>query len=719
MDASGKVTRVRPEGWTEASPAASVRETLADRIDGPDEPDAVVTGRTRELAVSGVHLNAVSVTTDDRTGVLEEGRSVAVPSDEWLVKADTTVTCYLRFDGAARLELRSQERALVSFPEPTAVSLGFAGTVGPSPPTVTVPETAAGVARWLTVAGRTPEVTDARRSWPSLRPQPPRLRFGPGIDVPDLDTSGGTDVTVRLPPSVAHVVSVAPLAYYLGARVETREGVTPHLVADGDRLSLADGFHRRTNHTLRRVFWLDCLVRSADEYGRAVAAADRLSAVGLDADRLVEAPMGRRLVRYLEVPVDRLDPPKWHWSATLPPTTTAAVVLPRLCATLAGVTPRESGPSGDTLEPVERNGDTPCGPDHWFARDSRTCPAVGRTATPNRESTVDTDTTDGSDVGATTRAVTRDGRQTEDERRRGVASDAVTADQSGGVRWTRHRLHVTPTTRAGMLNRDRYVDQADRLRMVTIVNDESFTDAAVTREASAVLEEYRTLSDQFGQRVTLRRNCSVGETARLFESGADVVHFLGHHDDGLVCPDGRLDADSLTTSNARTFLLNACGSHRFGRRLIERGSVAGGVTFDPVMDETAVRVGVSFARFLNAGFCVAAATAAAQYDSLAETDYGVVGDGMHRVTEVDGGPANRTIVESVGVDRYRVTRLVGCADKPGGQSMASFDDDPHLYGTPATHELSAEALDDWLAVSNPPVFFDGEVVRPERLRERL
>ena len=668
VDSAGSSLAIETAGWR-ADSGPSVAAALTQQRANPSEITATTAGRTTGLRLPGVHLSVVSLTTDEQWSIHPgSDEEIRLPADEYLVVIHAAIGTYLRFEGAARLQT-APDSLQVSFDGETVVSFGFKSTAHEPEGRVIVPETPTGVARALSTLAATPTETTAIRSWPSLRPRPPVVRFGEETRSVDVETPGGTDVTLRTPPETGRLLSAASLVYYLGADIDITPGVEPHLTAAGTRIPLVgpDGYDRRTNRLLRRVFWLDCLVRSADDYGEAVEESQRLPAIGIDAAELYDAPMSRRLREYVEAPVERIDEtlPDWHLSVGLSATADSVRSVPRLLCNLPLFTVTD-----------------------------------GSAEVPSRSPATSDDTTRG-EAGPRNIPATFAGTQ---------ARFHGSLDGSG---------RGFEATHAALTHRDRYVegDDGDTLEFVTVVNDGALSeDGAAEGDRAAAL--YRDRADRLDQNVSVRRNLTTEQLASQFEAGADLIHFVGHCDEaGLSCADGALDVGSIEESNARVFLLNACGSIGQGRGLIRRGSVAGGVTRRPVIDETAVRVGTTFAGLVCGGFAVARAVAFASQPTLSPDDYQVVGDGTHILTQHTGmGVAAR--IEPAD-DGYRLFRRYAPFGQVGAQMFDQFDPEPHLGGVRDPITVDRDTLTEWLSIVVVPVLFDGAFYTPDELREQL
>jgi len=196
------------------------------------------------------------------------------------------------------------------------------------------------------------------------------------------------------------------------------------------------------------------------------------------------------------------------------------------------------------------------------------------------------------------------------------------------------------------------------------------------------------------------------------ESHTDFVHYIGHCEThGLRCPDGYLSASSLSECNAETFFLNACGSFHQGRELVERGSVAGAVTFSGVLNDHAVKVGSTFARLLVHGFSMERAVRLARRRIMMGKDYAVVGDGTHVLTQSSNRlPATVTLQETdaggflLTYDQFSAGNL-GAFYRP----YIEGNEYSYLCGNESEFALDREATRSFLRRAEMPVIYDGDL----------
>ncbi len=667
------------DGWTgEPSEAvATVLRQLDDRTDDVVRPirratDEQYAGEATEFVVPG---STPTVETLDVGGVVRPTSAVTLPSGTYLL----TVT--LEPDG----EGRGSTRLLVQFEGPaslrpvaegTRVLLRGASTVTvgcrtddeSGPARIRVPETVSGVAAGLSYLSVAHETTGPARSHPGRRRHPPLVTVDDTLSVPQSvrDRRAATGIELRVPSSVADLFVAAPLAYYLGADL---------CVGDRDRavLTAADTDVRRTfdrlpqfqadvASVLRRVFYLDCLVRRLDPDTAAEGLLDRLD---LDPGTVRSLSPAGRLERYLEVPTAPLreELPDWHLSTHVRPSLSRTRCLPYLLDKLSLVYIAE----GAEMEPED---------------------LLDRTLT---------------DAFPT----------------RGAESppESVLAPKLGAGRSQAWMAPGTPidafkATPAAFENRFRYRDRETGEMQVTVVRN----DDAMGDEHDAVAEIYR--GADLPMDVAVCERLTTGELASVLEDENDFVHFIGHCDaDGLRCPDGNLATSSLCDVRTRTFFLNACGSYDEGLALVDGGAVAGAVTFTDVLNSHAAMVGTAFAHLLSNGFCLQRAIELARRRIMMGKDYAVVGDGTYALVAQHTQPTVVWLSECD--DGFELACEVVTPRSAGGNYRVPFADEQTLNGTDRRFTVDEATLRSGLREASFPVIFDDEFYWSDELADAL
>jgi len=664
-DAAGSVA-VATEGWRSGDGAGS-----------PGPVDEVVSGSTRTLSFLPSRVAAERLD-GDATYHYDAGRtdgSVALPAGDYRVHVAGSLDVTVRFDGRGTL-VGEHDAVALRFPRSTAVSVGFRSRQSDDGP-LTVPRTVEGAATAVSWLGTGFLTTTPARSAPTMRGRPPRVTFGDATTVPSglAERRPETDVEIVVPPELPYLFTVAPLATYLGADVRLGNRPPRLVLPDGvHEFRTFPGFQHDASDLLRRVFLLDCLVRESPGTSRSLAERRHLDAVGVDPASLADTGIAERVSRYLAAPFDRIsaDLPEWHLAMYLEPTADTLPTLPQILSDLPFVfLPQSSHLGGD--ERLSRSLDD-------FYRGLGPGPGPGPGQGPRKSPGTDpVDARRAPEVDAV-KPVLGPGRL------HGWLANNVPIDVFKSVpeayEHRERRREGRRTTRP--------------LSVVVVVND------------TEMIDEYADLSSAYGRQVgdvgvdvEVHKRLTRRELADVFEAETDLVHYIGHCEAaGLRCTDGHLAVRSIRESNAEAFLLNACGSYYEGLDLVRKGSVAGAVTFNKVLDRHAARVGTTFVRLLLEGFSIERALGLARRRIIMGKDYAVVGDGTHAVRDSgDGEPADAVLEriddgavatdrangsgEPTAADADRVrgaddgSRTVDRADAGGGR------------GTAASHTVSA------------------------------
>ncbi|SNZ05116.1 hypothetical protein SAMN06269185_0776 [Natronoarchaeum philippinense] len=607
---------------------------------------------------------------------------IALPTDEYVIDVDAEIKTYLRVDGELSIRRTDDyDCTVVSFPDRTDVTVGFRSRSEVPTHSLTVPPTPEGVATALSHLHASHRTTGVDRSYPSLRGHPPRIETGEEVAVPDavVAATPSTGIEIVAPDDLASLFVLAPLSYYLQASVDVADRPRPalrlpSLDAEWELSGLPD-LEREVTRLLRQVFFLDCLVRNVGPYGTNLSEASLLDALGLDAGALYDAAPAERLATYMSVAHEAIQHrlPDWHLSTYVEPTPEHLSTLPHLLDRLSLIyAPRTSELEGSEL--VARSLDD-------FYRGS-----TGRAA---------------GDV---------------------ASVDIVKPElQSGRIHgWLAEGtpIDVFKSTPAAYENRLEYLDRSDDgIDIAVVLNDDEMAD-----EHADVAEIYRQRGEDLPIDVTVAEQLSTAELARLFESRRDFVHYIGHcEQSGLRCPDGYMSSSSIDTCRAQTFFLNACGSYYEGRELVERGSVAGAITFSQVLNDHAVKVGSAFARLLVHGFGIERALQLARRRIMMGKDYAVVGDGTHSLTQSENRLPATAELERVDGDQFLLSYDQFSSHHVGAFYHPFLDDAEYSYlcGTESEHALPRGRLLEYLDRAEMPVIYDGDVYWSSDLRARL
>lgn len=675
-------------------------------VDGSDADiprpiDETVAVTTDELRFPHAVVYAFSLGLDDQYELDPAGEPLTLSPGEYVVDIDTEIKTYLRFSGAVRIEKTDDyEEIVVSFPNRTRVILGVRCRHEFPAGTITVPDSPSAIAEAITHMAASQKTDTPNRSYPSLRGHPSLIEHGDSLEISDCIRSDTPDHGIELvvPPDYESLFVTAPLAYYLQATVRTTDDALGNRIgsrADQPRLRLVDHAIERTlspmpdlecdvERLLRKTFFLDCLVRNAGPHATTLSELSLLEALGIDAEALYDASPQDRLAAYLDVPYAAIKHrlPDWHLSTYVAPEYDSVETIPFLLDRLSMIyTPKASKLEGKelverSLEDFYRGGDSGRG---WTERLDE---AAATRASTGRVASVDIVKPD-----------LRSGRT------HGWLADGVPID-------------VFKSAPEAYHNRLEFLERESGSTSICVV----LNDPEMAGEHDNVAEIYRRRSEEVTMNLTVEESLETAELARVFEDDHDVVHYIGHCETGgLCCPDGTLAASSLDRCNAQTFFLNACGSFYEGKRLIEKGSVAGAVTFTRVLNDHAVKVGSTFAKLLVHGFSIERAMGLARRRIMMGKDYAVVGDGTHSLTQGKHQPPTTATLEELPDDesdkRYLLSLDCYSTRATGSYYFPHTETNEYAYlcGNESTFRLTTSELVTMLKETDASVIYDGDI----------
>jgi hypothetical protein len=665
VDEAKTAVEVNVTGWdsTESAPAFS------------SAVDASIVGQVRELSVPRAFVAVTDLETDETVTVGSDRDARSFSDSSYELRVETPLKLFIRVEDPFSLSLSDYDRITVSFPERTTVGVGFRSSSESPPETVVVPETPEGVAAAIESFSMAHRSTTADRSFHSMRTHPPLVEFGEELSIPDavMDARPDTGVQLSLPPDLGSLLVAAPLAYYLGADLETEPGTSPQLKAAGESIRLGTGraFEQAVASLLRRCFWLDCLVRSAGPHGDVLQETALLEELAIEATDLYAAGVDERVLAYhvadFERIADRL--PKWHLSLYPEPSYENVQCLPYVVANV----PQVFSPRPDTLSGPDRL-DSSLSDFYRYE--------IGSI------STVELQT---AELG--------------ESHYHGWLADGVVLDTFKAIL-------------AAYENRARFRDRADEpISIVSVLNEGEMSD-----EHAQAADIYRRRAKQLDIDVDVRESLTTAELARTIESRTDLLHFIGHcEESGLRCPDGNLSISSVSTSRAQTFFLNACGSYEEGLEMVRKGSVAGAVTFEKVLDSHAAKVGTAFARLVAHGYSIERALSLSRRRVIMGKDYAVVGDGTHVLTQTESVVGPEVSLTRESEDKFSLTYQMPTPNQIGSKMAVYLEesDKPSLNGSTQEFTLDRTELVRFLRSGGFVVIYQKDIHWPTELADQL
>ncbi|NHN59444.1 MULTISPECIES: hypothetical protein [Halorussus] len=686
--------RVFDRTKTEVSIETDAWEAVEDGYDIDRPLDETLSGRVSELRLPPALVKATELHSGEEYTHGGDAEPLDLPDGEYLLNLSLNVKTYLRFSGGARIAKTSDYNELhVSFPDPVSVTFGFRSHHEAPVDTITVPPTPAGVATAVTHLSSSHKVTGPDRSYPTLRGHPPRIELGDETDVPDRLRDERFDVGIELvvPERFDYAFVAAPLAYYLQAELRVEDRRRPVLRAPAAGVDREFGtlpqFQHEAADLLRRTFFMDCLVRNAGEYSWDLAELSLLDDVGVDAAATYEASPADQLATYLDAPFERIedDLPEWLLAMHVTPRADSATSLPYFLDTLSLIyLPESTDLEKDEL--LNKSID-----DFYRADPSRVEPPSPEPARVRKGP-------------GPVRSVDRRNPVLHEGQVNGWLAEGVPID-------------VFKAVPEAYENRFDYFDrEGGDIDVTVILNDQEMVD-----EHETVAAIYEERAERIPIDVTVHEHLSKAELADVLESSHDFVHYIGHCEEGgLRCRDGNLAVADLERSRVQTFFLNACGSYYEGRDLVEKGSVAGAVTFTKVLNKQAAKVGVAFSQLLINGYDIAHAIQLARRRIMMGKDYAVVGDGTHQLTQCDNRYPTIATLEEVG-DEYRLEYRNLSMRNIGGvyEVYRDGDEKPRLHGTESTFTLDRSELFSFLERAKTPFVYDGDLFWSEELLDQI
>ena len=619
---------------------------------------------TSELVLPRVVGVYVRDETQSMVAEVEHLDSVSLPDGQYTLELSTQIKTYLQVDGPVEIAADFTQTR-IAFEDEQAVTIGARSRHKRPAATITTTENPHDVMRAIEAFGSALKTADPERSYPTLRGHPPAVELGDELDIPDAMEPPETGITLEVPPTLAALYVVAPLAFYLGASLEP--GHVPRLTTeDGFEYTFDQSeFEADVGRVLKQVFFLDCVTRTEGLYELDLHERSAIEPhVDLDFEWLYDQPMATQVASYLDVPFDVLEPhiPEWRLTAHVESTPETIEQLPFVVDDLAVVRTADAHARTEpTITPAQTE---------EFTRDDVITRSAATTTSTAEQSFVQPEQTD-------------------------ALEEAWIGDSTP--------IGASKLTKAAFENRlDRETTEGD-IAIDIVVNDSR-------------MNEERTLVDTaYGDRdelpfdVSVHRDTTVDELRSLLEARTGFLHYIGHTDhDGVRCADGKLDLRTLEETGVDAFLLNSCNSYNQGLALVEAGAIGGIVTLNEVVNDSAVEIGETIARLLNAGFPLRAALTIARDENVFGGQYIVVGDGGMTVTQPASMTPNLLEISEDG-DEYSVQVKTYATDDAGlGSVFIPFISENDSYflssGDSGQFTLPLHSLVQFLQMENVPVY---------------
>ncbi|ADD04513.1 uncharacterized protein Nmag_0929 [Natrialba magadii ATCC 43099] len=603
-----------------------------------------------------------SVTVHDETGRTESnvgvGEQTTLEDRPQFIGLSGPIKLYCRIDTAGTVDI-GLTAVRIELEHETTVTLGARSLHDRPAGTITTPPDIESMAQALSAFPSALKTSSPERTWPTLRGHPPLIELGETLEIPDAvrksdigpetgarmravsdtdaadtmdvnaaettppaapdlpatDSETLTDgITITVPSRYLTLFQAAPLAFFLGARIEPGDEPALETPTFTYPLPSDETFGDEIADLLKRFFFLDCLTRTEGIFQYDLLERSKLETeLPFELETVYDEPLPERLAQYLEVPFEQIEAhaPRWPLTAHVPPEPESIELLPFIVNELgivrpsSGETPSDP-PGAATAEAqfVRSTSEVPpdsSSGDQTPSRSPSPSPSPSPAAPPDESAFVVPDVTDESVEHAWF-----------------------------GNNVPQNASKATIEAYRNQLDRD---TRNDSIELLLVCND------------AQMLDEHDLLDDAYGTRDELpfEIDSEFGVDSNrlatlLTEGGYDFVHYIGHAtEDGLRCPDGDLDIRTLESVDVGVFFLNACRSYQQGLAMIRRGAFGGVSTYGDVANEDAVEAGETMARLLNRGFPLRGALEIARQNTALGEQYLIVGDGSADIAQSDGG----------------------------------------------------------------------------------
>lgn len=324
VDRANRTLTVETVGWDQPADAGEL----------PLDVDASIGGRVESLSIASSVAEVRPI--DGEFDRLDQGTtSRRIGDGDHLLKVTSELIGYVRFAGPADLVREGDSAVRLELDHPTPVTVGFWSLLDYPEATVTVEPTPAGIARGIQSLPSSHITNAPERVMPGWRDHPPLLAVGDETEVPDAVAAAEPDTGIELvvPSRVEPLFPAAPLAHYLGADVAVEPRDAPALRAPAADLhhefDAMPRFQHQAARTLRRVLYLDSIVKSARPGAAEILDRSLTERAGIDVEEWYDRPPAQRLRRYLAVDDDVVDDlPTRNYAVYVAPEPERVSVLP-------------------------------------------------------------------------------------------------------------------------------------------------------------------------------------------------------------------------------------------------------------------------------------------------------------------------------------------------------------------------------------------------------
>ncbi len=536
--------------------------------------DIVFSGLCKEIKYDTFLTFVRNYDTYDIITQIERNKLFQLPKNKYIIEIDSHVKIYAFVDSEIRIACDKDANITFEFDKKTEIIFGVRSYHKRPESTIRVTEDIGDIAKAISLLSSSIKVKNCERSYPTLRGHPPLIEISDHFVAPDNLKKISSDVEIYVPEKLEYLYTVAPLAYYLLADIRFGE---PKIVSNGFEyhLSKFPNFEDEVNWLLRKIFFLDCLVRNAGVYKLNLKELEAIEDLDIDIDDLFQLSIGEQLPTYIDIPDEKIKDsmPTWHLSSYVKPSLKNLESIPFLLNDLSTIyLPRYKPISEREIMKMSLN--------DFFRGNVLELAEVKNIGNPFLK---------------------------DSQNHIWISDETI--------------INCARSNEKAFYNQLKYLDKdKDHIDIALVLNDEKMIE-----EEELVREIYRRRTD-ISLKTKIFEYLSRDEFSDIFARDFDLIHYVGHCENGLLCYDGPLKTKEIEKNNTPAFFLNACNSYEEGEDLIKKGSVSGIVTLYKVCNEEALKVGYNFSRLLSKGFSIGKAMEIARLTSLYGRDYLVIGN---------------------------------------------------------------------------------------------
>lgn len=633
---------------------------------------------TVQIITDCLSIPSNTVYVRDTKGVLikevQPNERVDLPQSEYILDISKSIKVYAYINSEVEIRI-TDEKTTIKLQNKRKIIVGARSYHTRPAATITTTSDPANVMQAVSMLGSALKTTGPERSYPTYRGHPPTITVGDELTIPDGLTRPNTEITIEVPQTLRHIFVIAPLAYYLSAKV--RSGTTPQIVTDSGfsyPLENKGDLENTVKRVLKQIFLFDCVVRTEgltplQSHERQVLEP----LLDFNLEETYEQTIADQIETYLDISFEKIAPylPGWHLETYLEPTSDHIGFLPFAVTDLGIISVKTD--TNQRLSTIPS-----------LIKSETEIEAAAEGLHYNNDSIKDMNTNI---------------NQNSD-------SNIVTVPQS----WSRETdTKIKSTTPLSAFHNGlEQTPRAGPLEIEVVCNDQAMSD-----ELIAVYSTYGDHAD-LPFDITVHHDLTTSELEEVFTQESDFLHYIGHIDaDGFRCSDGRLNAKTVESVGIKSFLLNACRSHDQGLYLIEAGSIGGIVTLSEITNSEAVRIGRIISYLLNRGYTLYAALDIVQMETDIATKYQLVGDGRQTIAQSEVDAQNVCSVTKNG-DLLEVTIIsyAGGKEKKGGLFKPYIDSVDEYYIVPqniGSFSITKPQFIEFTNLEDMPVFLDGEL----------